>query len=66
MQAIKNYKKYGSIRKPKMPKVTTKDAVYENLKIEIPKTWLKQYEKKNEKSPMKNAIKLAKVIGLLL
>ncbi|MCR5700867.1 MAG: hypothetical protein K6G76_01835 [Lachnospiraceae bacterium] len=46
--------------------MTTKDAVYENLKIEIPKTWLKQYEKKNEKSPMKNAIKLAKVIGLLL
>lgn len=52
-RAVKNYKKYGTVREPKAPKVTMKDAVNDNLETELPKTWLKQFEKKNKKREKK-------------
>ena len=49
VRVVKNYRKYGSVREPKMPKVTMKERINEELKTELPNTWLKQFEKKNEK-----------------
>ena len=49
VRAVNNYRKYGSIREPKMVKVTMKERLNEDLKTELPNTWLRQFEKKNEK-----------------
>lgn len=43
--AVRNYKRYGTVRVPKAPKVRMKDMVVEQL----PKEWLKEFEKKNKR-----------------
>ncbi|MBQ9607893.1 MAG: hypothetical protein IJV15_00440 [Lachnospiraceae bacterium] len=53
MRAVKNYRKYGTVREPKVEKITMKDMINANLETELPKTWLKQFEKKNKKREKK-------------
>ncbi len=49
IRAAINYRRYGTIREPKVEQVTMRDMVNANMETEFPKTLLKQYEKKNER-----------------
>lgn len=49
VNAITNYKKYRSIRKPKEAKLSFFGGVKESVSRELPEEWLKQWTKKNER-----------------
>ncbi len=59
IEAVKNYKKYGTVRAPKEPKTTMKDMENAVLEKELPKEWLKEFEKKNKRRVKKGKPELS-------
>lgn len=59
VNAITNYKKYGSIRKPKEAKLSFFGGVKESVSRELPEEWLKQWTKKNERRRRKGQAPLS-------
>lgn len=53
VNAITNYKNYGSTRKPKQMKLSFFGSVQESVSSELPNEWLKQWTKKNEQRTKK-------------
>lgn len=47
IQAVINYRRYGTFREPKIEHVTVRDNINANLETELVRTWIKQYKKKN-------------------
>ena len=59
VNAITNYKKYRSIRKPKEAKLSFFGGVKESVSRELPEEWLKQWTKKNERRRRKGQTPLS-------
>lgn len=59
VNAVANYKKYGSIRKPKEAKLSFFGGVKESVSRELPEEWLKQWTKKNERRRRKGQAPLS-------
>ena len=59
VNAVTNYKKYGSIRKPKEAKLSFFGGVKESVSRELPEEWLKQWTKKNERRRRKGQAPLS-------
>ncbi len=59
VNAVANYKKYGSIRKPKEAKLSFFGGVKESVSRELPEAWLKQWTKKNERRRRKGQAPLS-------
>lgn len=59
VNAITNYKKYRSIRKPKEAKLSFFGGVKESVSRELPEEWLEQWTKKNERRRRKGQTPLS-------
>lgn len=59
VNAITNYKNYGSTRKPKQMKLSFFGSFQESVSSELPNEWLKQWTKKNERRRKKGQTPLS-------